>query len=210
MKLLEKIQKLKIVDGLLVIGFLLVILGIGINFKDQFLVKSEVKIESKSVASDGKNLPAGRQGDVQVSNEVVIDIAGEVIKAGVYHLKNTDRIDGALIAAGGLSAKADRAWVDQNLNKAEKLFDGQKIYIPKIGENFISNNTPLARGVVMVKLNSASVGELDKLDGVGPAIAQRIIDYRTENGGFKTVDEIKLVPGIGDKMFEKIKNEIQL
>ena len=52
--------------------------------------------------------------------------------------------------------------------------------------------------------------ELDKLDGVGPAIAQRIIDYRTENGGFKSVEEIKLVPGIGDKMFEKIKDEIQL
>jgi competence protein ComEA len=62
----------------------------------------------------------------------------------------------------------------------------------------------------VVRINSASVEELDKLDGVGPAIAQRIIDYRTENGGFKSVEEIKLVPGIGDKMFEKIKNEIQL
>ena len=62
----------------------------------------------------------------------------------------------------------------------------------------------------IIRLNSASLEELDKLDGVGPAIAQRIIDYRTENGGFKSVEEIKLVPGIGDKMFEKIKNEIQL
>ena len=52
--------------------------------------------------------------------------------------------------------------------------------------------------------------ELDKLDGVGLAIAQRIIGYRSENGGFKSVEEIKLVPGIGDKMFEKIKDEIQL
>ena len=205
MRLLEKIQKLKIVDGLLVIGFLLVILGIGINFKDQFLVKNEVKIESKNISPVVKS-------DVQVSIEVVIDIAGEVMKPGVYHLKNTDRIDGALIAAGGLSAKADRDWVDLNLNKAEKLFDGQKIYIPKMGESSSSYkviSSPSSVGK-FIRINSASVEELDKLNGVGPAIAQRIIDYRVENGGFKTVDEIKLLPGIRDKMFEKIKNEIQL
>lgn len=208
MRLLEKIQKLKIVDGLLVIGFLLVILGIGINFKDQFLVKSEVKIGTNNISPVVKT-------DVQVSNEVVIDIAGEVMKAGVYHLKSDDRIDGALIAAGGLSARADRVWVDQNLNKAEKLFDGQKIYIPsrQLTQSGWQAKTGDVLGVgdsKIIRINSASVEELDKLDGVGPAIAQRIIDYRTENGGFKTVDEIKLVPGIGDKMFEKIKNEIQL
>ena len=203
MRLLEKIQKLKIVDGLLVIGFLLVIIGIGINFKDQFLVKNEVKIESKNISPVVKS-------DIQVSNEVVIDIAGEVMKPGVYHLKNTDRIDGALIASGGLSAKADRAWVDQNLNRAEKLFDGQKIYIPKIGEKAENKAVLGVTTSKVIRINSASVEELDKLNGVGPAIAQRIIDYRVENGGFKTVDEIKLVPGIGDKMFEKIKNEIQL
>jgi competence protein ComEA len=204
MKLLEKIQKLKIVDGLLVLGFLLVILGIGMNFREQFLVKETTEVVSKNISPTGKI-------DVQVYSEVVIDVAGEVIHPGVYKLKNGARVDEVLIMAGGLSAKADRDWVDKNLNKAEKLYDGQKIYIPKIGEStIISSNTQLVRGVAVVRINSASVEELDKLDGVGPAIAQRIIDYRTENGGFKSVEEIKLVPGIGDKMFEKIKNEIQL
>jgi competence protein ComEA len=215
MRLLEKIQRLKIVDGLLVLGFLLVILGIGINFRDQFLTKEETilqsRIETKNISPTGKAMPAGRQVDVQVYSEVVIDIAGEVMKPGVYKLKNGSRVDEVLIAAGGLGAKADRDWVEKNLNKAEKVFDGQKIYIPKIGESTIINsNTPLVRGVAVVRINSATLEELDKLDGVGPAIAQRIIDYRTENGGFKSVEEIKLVPGIGDKMFEKIKNEIQL
>ncbi|HPT66177.1 MAG TPA: helix-hairpin-helix domain-containing protein [Candidatus Woesebacteria bacterium] len=203
MRLLEKIQKLKIVDGLLVIGFLLVILGIGMNFKDQFMTKEEVKIETKNISPTGKS-------DIQVDIEVVIDISGEVMKAGVYKLKNGSRIDDVLIMAGGLSLKADRNWVDKNLNRAEKVYDGQKIYIPKVGENVVINSTPLVRDAIVVRLNSASLEELDKLDGVGPAIAQRIIDYRTENGGFKSVEEIKLVPGIGDKMFEKIKNEIQL
>lgn len=203
MRLLEKIQKLKIVDGLLVIGFLLVVLGIGMNFKDQFLIKEKVKVETKNISPTVKN-------DVQVNSEVVIDISGEVVKAGVYKLKNGSRIEDALIMAGGLSVKADRDWVDQNLNRAEKIFDGQKIFIPKVGEK-TEVKTVLGTSVSkVIRLNSATVEELDKLDGIGPAIAQRIIDYRVENGGFKSVEEIKLVPGIGDKMFEKIKNDIQL
>ena len=62
----------------------------------------------------------------------------------------------------------------------------------------------------IIRINTASLEDLDLLNGVGPSIAQRIIDYRTEVGGFKSIEEIKLVPGIGDKMFEKIKNDIQL
>jgi len=200
MRLLEKIQKLKIVDGLLVLGFLLVILGIGINFRDQFLVKEEVRVEPIRQAQ-GSNV------DVQVASEVVIDISGEVIKEGVYKLKNGSRVDDVLIMAGGLSAKADRDWVEKNLNRAEKLYDGQKIYIPKVGEKVEILGVSDSK---IIRLNSATLEQLDKLDGVGPAIAQRIIDYRSENGGFKSIEEIKLVPGIGDKMFEKIKNEIQL
>jgi len=206
MRLLEKIQKLKIVDGLLVLGFLLVILGIGMNFKDQFLVESEkVKVESKNISPVIKN-------DVQVDSEVVIDISGEVMKPGVYKLKNGLRIEDVLIMVGGLNAKADRDWVDKNLNRAEKVYDGQKIYIPNKleSEKFQVKSSSSLSDNKVIRLNSASLEELDKLDGVGPAIAQRIIDYRTENGGFKSVEEIKLVPGIGDKMFEKIKDEIQL
>lgn len=210
MRLLEKIQKLKIVDGLLVLGFLLVILGIGINFKDQFLTKEEVILQSRTGTN---NIGSTAKNDIQVVSEVMIDISGEVINPGLYKLKNGARVEEVLIIAGGLGAKADRDWVDKNLNRAEKLYDGQKIYIPKIGEILSSSSSSSVLGSSsskVVRLNSATVEELDKLSGVGPAIAQRIIDYRSENGGFKSVDEIKLVPGIGDKMFEKIKNEIQL
>lgn len=205
MSWLEKFQRLKIVDGILVLGLLLVVLGIGMNFKDQFLAKEETKIVSKEISPVIKK-------DIQVDSEVVIDIAGEVIKPGVYKLKNGARVEEVLIMAGGLSAGADREWVEKNLNKAEKLYDGQKIFIPKVGE-ILAVSRDVARNVStnsVIRINSATLEELDKLDGVGPAIAQRIIDYRTENGGFKSVEEIKLVPGIGDKMFEKIKDEIQL
>jgi competence protein ComEA len=184
------LQRIKIVDGVLVLGFLLVILGIGMNFRDHFLDKEEIKIESKN--------------DLQVDSKVMIDVAGEVINPGVYEMNNGSRIEDVLVMAGGLSANADRGWVEKNLNKATKVVDGQKIYIPKMGEVLGDKNNRI------IHLNSATAEDLDKLDGVGIAMAQRIIDYRTKMGGFKTVDEIKLVSGIGEKMFEKIKNEIEL
>ena len=205
--MLEKIHKITVVDIFIILGIVLMIIGIGINLKDNFLTKEKTEI------INNKNEGVGVTNDVQVNSKVTIDVAGEVINPGVYVLKNTDRVGDALVAAGGLGAKADRDWVDVNLNKAEKLYDGQKIYIPKIGKSsssLSSSSSILGASKSIIRINSASLEELDKLDGVGPSIAQRIINYRTTNGGFKSVEEIKLVPGIGDKMFEKIKNEIQL
>lgn len=198
--MLEKLRKIKIIDGILAGGIFLVAVGIGISFKDNNLVKNKVEVIKKPTPTVSVN-------DVQVDNKVTIDIEGEVINPGVVALKKGDRIAEALIAAGGLAAKADRDWVDKNINKAELLVDGEKLFIPKIGESVVAVNNNKEQ---IIRINTATVEELDKLNGVGPAIAQRIIDYREKQGGFKTVEEIKLVPGIGDKMFEKIKDEIAL
>jgi competence protein ComEA len=101
--------------------------------------------------------------------------------------------------------------VEKNINRAEKLSDGQKIYIPKLGENV---GKTLGVSAVstggQVNLNKASVAELDRLNGVGPALAQAIVDYREQNGGFKNIEELKLVPGIGEKLFAKIKTKVSL
>ena len=202
MNLLKKIQNFKAIDGLLILGFLLVILGIGINFKEQFAEKNKAEIVTKKVEATEKN-------DAQVANEVTIDISGEVTKPGVYKLQKGAILDEVLTMAGGLTNKANLSWIDKNLNKAEKVTDGQKIYIPnELDDETVILGVSTSRNIV--KINTASAEDLDTLEGVGPAIAQRIIDYRNENGGFKSVEEIKLVPGIGDKMFEKIKDEIQL
>ena len=206
MDLLKKIQSLKIVDGLLVLGFLLVILGIGINFRDQFIEKETLQSRAVIVES---NVGSTEKNDTQVNSEVTIDISGEVINPGVYKLENGAILGDAIAMAGGLGSKANLKWINKNLNRAEKLYDGQKIYIPNVVED-----ETVVLGVSttknIIRINTASLEDLDLLDGVGPSIAQRIIDYRTENGGFKSVEELKLVPGIGDKMFEKIKNDIQL
>lgn len=204
--MLDKLRKLKIVDGIFVLGFGLIIVGIGINFKDNFLEKSEVKLTTKNISPTVKI-------DAQVDSEVTIDIAGEVMNPGVYKLKGETRISDALVVAGGLAAKADRDWVEKNLNQAERLVDGQKVYIPKVGENLTTVNNVLGTSQSsskIIRINTATIEDLDKLSGVGPAIAQRIIDYRTKVGGFKNIEELKLVSGIGDKMFAKIKDEISL
>ena len=204
--MLKNIQNLKIVDGLLVLGFLLVILGIGINFRDQFIEKETLQSRSVIVES---NVGSTEKNDAQVNNEVVIDISGEVANPGVYKLENGAILDDAIAMAGGLGVRANLKWINKNLNRAEKLYDGQKIYIPNVVEDetvVLGVNTTKN----IIRINTASLEDLDRLDGVGPSIAKRIIDYRTEMGGFKSIEEIKLVPGIGDKMFEKIKNDIQL
>ena len=213
--MLEKLRKFKWIDGVFIIGFILIIVGIGMNFKNNFLEKSEVILRQAQgeQVGDTQAMPAGRQVDSKVYNEVTIDIAGEVINPGVYKLKRESRVNDALVVAGGLAAGADRDWVEKNLNQAERLVDGQKIYIPKVGENITSVGNVLGTSQSnskIIRINMATIEELDKLNGVGPAIAQRIIDYRTKVGGFKNVEELKLVSGIGDKMFEKIKDEISL
>lgn len=201
----EKLAGFKLVDGLLILGILMVIVGIGMNFKDSFWEKAEIKLVKKEISVTPTI-------DVQSNIKVTIDVGGEVINPGVYSLVKESRVNDALVAAGGLAVNADRDWVEKNLNKAEKLVDGQKIYIPKIGGKVEINNV-LGESVTktkIVRINTATLEQLDTLSGVGPSIAQKIIDYRTQNGGFKNVEELKLVSGIGDKLFEKIKDEIAL
>jgi len=210
--MLDKLRKFQLLDVLLILGIVLLIVGIGINFKSNFWEKAEIKVTRQ------QQTQLGRQAsniDVQVDNKVTIDIAGEVIKPGVYELDSGSRIIDVLVMAGGLGAKADRDWVNKNLNQAEKLVDGQKIYIPKTGEVLGEQSRDVARYVStgsnkIIRLNTATIEDLDKLTGIGPAIAGRIIDYREKNGGFKDINELKLVSGIGDKLFEKIKDEIAL
>lgn len=191
----ELLQKLKWVDGLLVLGLILIAIGVGINVKDEYFKETKVEVVS-----------AGRV-DTQVSNKVMIDIAGEVVNPGVYEFQQGDRIQEALVKAGGLSVGADREWVGKNLNKAKALMDGQKIYIPREQEDY---GEVMGETSKIISLNNASLSDLDRLRGVGPSLAQKIIDYREKNGGFKNKEELKMVSGIGEKLYEGIKDQIDL
>lgn len=197
---------------MLILGLGLMAVGIGLNLKNNLGGKQKLEVIKAKITPT-----------VVVENKVVmLEMAGEVVKPGVYKLVRGNRIEDALIVSGGLAVNADRDWVEKNINRAEVISDGMKIYIPKVN----SNNPAYAKATAgkqnpdinkvilgvqksnMININTAGVEELDKLPGIGPAIAARIIDYRNQNGGFKDINELKLVSGIGDKMYEKIKEMV--
>lgn len=144
---------------------------------------------------------------VDDASAVIIDVDGEVKNPSVYELPAGSRVYEAIDAAGGLTESADT----KNTNLAAFLTDGAKLYIPNKDEvgNAVSSGSANAQssGKDLVNINTADSSRLQMLVGVGPATAQKIIEYREEYG-FKKIEDLKKVSGIGDKTFEKLKNFI--
>jgi competence protein ComEA len=144
-------------------------------------------------------------------NKITVEIAGQVQKPGVYTLLASDRVEQLLVSAGGLSSDADRGWIEKNLNRAAKLVDGQKIYIPKKGENstslsLITSSNQIQNQNGMVNINSASLKELDSLPGIGATRAQAIIDNRP----YSSFDELVSKKALPKSVFEKIKDRLAI
>jgi len=144
----------------------------------------------------------------------VVYVCGNVKNPGVYELLPGSRINDALILAGGALPGSDL----NSINLAEKISDGQKIYIPKMGEvqsqSSLSSSTDgtaqetVSAGEGKININTATKEELKTLDRIGDKLAERIIEYRQNHGPFKSIEEIKNVNGIGEKIFESIKDSI--
>ncbi len=139
---------------------------------------------------------------------IVVDVAGEVSNPSVYILPKGTRIYQAVEAAGGLSAKADTS----NVNLAAVLHDGTKLYIPRKNESVPVIQTSSSPDAVsesgLININTANSSELQKLTGVGPATAEKILAYRREYGQFNKIEDLKNVSGIGEKTFAKLKSHI--
>ena len=146
------------------------------------------------------------------NSEVVVEIAGAVIKPGVYRLPFGSRIDDLLIISGGLSQDASRNWVEKNINRAAKLIDGQKIYIYHSDEISAkdSGGIKLDQGVLgadnggLVNINTSDQKGLESLVGIGPVYAQNIIEHRP----YSNLEELVSKGAISQKVFDKIKNDI--
>jgi competence protein ComEA len=143
---------------------------------------------------------------------IVVAVSGRVRHPGLVRLPAGARVADAIEAAGGPLPGTDLSFV----NVARKLTDGELVVVgvtPPPGVDpggGLGTGTGAGGGTAAgkVNLNTATLAELDSLPGVGPAIAQRIVDYRTEHGGFTSVDDLRKVEGIGDAKFAQLKDRV--
>lgn len=145
--------------------------------------------------------PSGASG--RVGGELVIHVSGAVRRPGIVRLRDGDRVADAVDAAGGPRRGADVGAV----NLAARLADGQQVVVPARprGRSGADGATASAGAV---SLATATLEELQTLDGIGPGLAQKIIDHRTQHGGFRSVDELAEVPGIGEKRLESLRAQL--
>lgn len=189
-----------------VLGGAVILLGAG----------AAILMNQPSSVASADLLPLASDSPVPVA-EIVVDVSGAVVNPGIRRLPAGSLVEDALAAAGGFTAQADLAKVAKELNRADALKPNQKVYVPPVGAPAIaaasgtdsseaSSEEPESGG--KINLNSADATELDKLPGVGPSIAKRIIEYRTANGPFSSTEQLKEVPGIGDATYEKLADLI--
>jgi competence protein ComEA len=163
---------------------------------------------------------SGASGAGASAGGLYVHVAGAVRQPGLLHLREGARVAEAVEQAGGPLPRADLAGV----NLAAKLEDGQQVIVPVRGAvpgapgtaspgttlpGAASPATPGSPGVPKLSLGTVTVEQLDQLDGIGPTLAQRIVEYRTEHGGFRSLGELRDVEGIGEKRFEGLSEALQ-
>lgn len=168
---------------------------------DDFSVQTAASATTEEAEQDDS-------GQQATAAQAYVDVEGEVRKPGVYAVAADARIDDAVKAAGGFTKKAQRSGV----NLAQKVTDGMQIVVPSASSDASGSGTSgtatgtSATATGKINLNTASAEELQTLSGIGPSLSQRIVDYRTSNGGFKSIEELKEVSGIGDARYESLKD----
>ncbi|MEU2430292.1 ComEA family DNA-binding protein [Streptomyces sp. NPDC007861] len=152
----------------------------------------------------------GQPPEAPAGARIVVDVSGKVRRPGVLRLPAGSRVADALRAAGGVRAGTDIT----GLNRARVLMDGEQVVVgvaapPGAGVPGQAGGAAPGQAPGPVSLNSATAEQLDTLPGVGPVLAQHIVDYRTEHGGFRSVDELRDVDGIGDRRFEDLQSLVR-
>ncbi|MEV8015679.1 ComEA family DNA-binding protein [Streptomyces sp. NPDC086554] len=169
--------------------------------------------EGGSQATAGPTAGSGGAagGEGGAGGGIVVDVSGKVRSPGILRLPAGSRVADALKAAGGVRPGADT----DGLNRARPLMDGEQVVVgapvtaPAVPGAGAAAGPTGASPAAPVGLNTATAEQLDGLPGVGPVLAQHIIDYRTEHGGFRSVDELREVNGIGDRRFADLQNLVR-
>jgi competence protein ComEA len=175
-----------------------------------------LKETDRDAAAAGSPARPARVSIDRSDSRVYVHVTGAVRHPGVYRLPSWARLDLAITRAGGATRGADLVGV----NLAAKVADGQQVVVPRRGAGAESGvaadsagagtGTGIGAGSVPISLNTATVEQLDQLEGVGPATAQKILDWRKQHGGFKSVEDLQQISGIGPKRFESLKDKVRM
>ena len=224
MKYLVKLKEKKIY---LLIGAAILLVGIFLAVKllrppvDNAALFSEKSSVTKSNVNGGKDATTKKEaGQSNENSRITVDIFGSVRHEGVYQLAAESRLNDLLELAGGVDDKADL----KAINRAMVLTDGIKVYVPYKGENApsvgISNGNVATTGTTgtgetgtdkaKININSATVTELQELNGIGEKKAEQILAYREENGPFMDAKDLTNVSGIGDKTYENLADQVTI
>lgn len=215
-------NKKKIIISIILIVLIIIffmIYMITSNTNDEISLESLTVGENTAENNTVEMLETEAEGETE---KIVIHIIGEVNKEGIVYLEAGSRIVDAIKEAGGATKEADLS----QINLAYELQDGQKIYIPNKNEKISEYITRSSGNNVIIEennssvqtegkenkvnINTANVNELDSLPGIGPSLAQRIIEYREENGNFKSIEELQNIKGIGESKYSDIKDKVTI
>ena len=195
------------IAGLLVLALVAGLIWYRLGAGDSGGSSATSRAPASSAATSG-SAPDG----AKKSGRVTVHVAGAVAKPGVYDLASNTRVIDAVEAAGGGAPDADL----NRLNLAAKVTDGQRVLVQRVGE--AAGGGPAAAGggggggsadgPALVNLNSATSAELESLPGIGPTLAEAILAERERRGGFRSVNELRDVRGIGDKRFADLKDKV--
>jgi len=180
------------------------------------VVRAAVPFGERERKESGRPEPGRSEGAPNAAAaggaEIVVDVSGKVRHPGIHRLPPGSRVVDALRAAGGVRSGAST----DGLNRARFLVDGEQVVVggpaapaPGPADAATGGQTGSGAGTAPVALNTATVDQLDTLPGVGPVLAQHIVDYRTQHGGFRSVDELREVTGIGDRRFADLRNLVR-
>ncbi|MGZ6645091.1 MAG: helix-hairpin-helix domain-containing protein [Solirubrobacteraceae bacterium] len=192
----------------------LVVVVLGVRFMQGQASGSAAPAAAPTAPAPGSGSDTGAvRLEPRKATVALVHVAGAVRSPGVYRLRDGERVQDAVRRAGG-----PRAGADVNaINLAAKVADGQQVVVPRRGAAVAA---PGGAGVgageaggppqAPVSLNTATAEQLDTLDGVGPATASKILDYRRQHGGFRSIDDLGEIPGIGPKRLAALRGKVQL
>jgi len=192
--------------GAAVVGLLVFVIGMGATPGDGFAAGVGEPLESALAYQGGQpTLEGGLERPAEPA-DILIDVAGAVMRPGLHQLLAGDRVGDAIGAAGGFAPRVDLAMASQALNLAQPLQDGSKVLVPELGVDRVSE---VAADDGRIDINRAGQSELESLPGVGPVTARKIIEARSD-GPFAAVRDLRGRGIVGQALFEDLKDLIRV